>query len=118
MHRLAALTRDIPGKSLPVDRAIAALADLQHGVVAYFQLIELGISGDAIQRRVAAGRLIRIHTGVYAVGHRQLKPPGYRLAAVLACGPTAVLSHRSAAAHWGLRGTNQTRIDVTIPGAR
>ena len=64
------------------------------------------------------GRLQRVHRGVYAVGHRVLRPEGHRLAAVLACGPGAVLSHRSAAAHWGLLGTDQERIDVTAPATR
>jgi predicted transcriptional regulator of viral defense system len=51
------------------------------------------------------GRLRRLHRGVYAVGHRVLGREGRRLAAVLACGEGAVLSHRSAAAHWGLLET-------------
>ena len=63
-------------------------------------------------------RLHRVHQGVYAVGHRSLRAEGRRLAAVLACGPNAVLSHRTAAAHWGLLHTDQTRIDVTAPRGR
>ena len=59
-----------------------------------------------------------LHRGVYALGHTALRPEGHRLAAVLACGPGAVLSHRSAAAHWGLLRTDQTRIDVTAPRGR
>jgi hypothetical protein len=55
---------------------------------------------------------------VYAVGHATLGREGRRLAAVLACGPGAVLSHRTAAAHWGLLRTDQTRIDVTAPRGR
>ena len=51
----------------------------------------------------------------HAVGHRTLRPEGRRLAAVLAFGPDAVLSHRSAAAHWGLLTTSRQRIDVTAP---
>jgi very-short-patch-repair endonuclease len=101
---------------LPLDSVIAALADNQHGVVAHFQLIALGITRDAIRHRIRTGHLHRLHPGVYAVGHRQLKPAAYRAAAVLACGPTAVLSHRSAAAHWGLRPASQAKHDVTIPG--
>ena len=56
--------------------------------------------------------------GVYAVGPPRLRPEGRRLAAVLACGPGAVLSHRSAAAHWGLLATDQTRVDVAAPRSR
>ena len=63
-------------------------------------------------------RLHVVHRGVYAVGHRALRKEGRRLAAVLACGPGAVLSHRSAAAHWELLPTDQARIDVTAPRSR
>jgi very-short-patch-repair endonuclease len=55
---------------------------------------------------------------VYAVGHRSLRREGLWLAAVLACGPGAVLSHRSAAAHWGLLASDQAAIDVTAPRSR
>jgi Protein of unknown function (DUF559) len=58
------------------------------------------------------------HRGVYAVGHRALRVEGRRLAAVLACGPHAVLSHRSAADHWGLLATQQSGVDVTAPRSR
>jgi very-short-patch-repair endonuclease len=54
-----------------------------------------------------------MYRGVYAVGHRALVPNGFWLAAVLACGPGAVLSHRSAAAAWGLRATSRANVDVT-----
>ena len=103
----------------PPGRALAELAGRQWGVRRCAQLRALGI-GRA--RRCScgrtAGRLHRVHRGVYAVGHRMLRPEGHRLAAVLACGPGAVLSHRSAAAHWGLLATSQQRIDVTAPRGR
>jgi predicted transcriptional regulator of viral defense system len=84
----------------PVDAAIAALATRQHGVVEYRQLLALGLSRQSIDHRVRAGRLHRIHRGVYAVGHRRLTQRGRWMAAVLAGGKAAVLSHRSAAALW------------------
>ena len=58
---------------------------------------------STIAARVTAGRLIRVHAGVYAVGYRRVEPVARAAAAVLAGGPTAVLSHDSAAALWGLR---------------
>jgi very-short-patch-repair endonuclease len=82
------------------------------------QLRQLGITVQAADERVEAGRLHRIYQGVYAVGHVLLSTEGHRLAAVLACGPDAVLSHRSAAAHWGIRTGSRDRIDVTAPGRR
>jgi very-short-patch-repair endonuclease len=62
-----------------------------------------------------AGRLHRVHAGVYAVGHRRISKHGLLMAAVLASGPLAVLSHRSAAALWGLRGYSGGAIHVTVP---
>jgi len=100
-----------------IERAITALAQSQHGVVAIWQLLELGLGPDAIQYRASIGRLHRIHHGVYAVGHRKLTPMGHRMAAVLAYGPDAVLSHWSAAAQWGF-GQSRWKTDVTTPGAR
>jgi very-short-patch-repair endonuclease len=100
-----------------IDRLIAALAERQHGVVAVWQLIELGLSHDDIGYRAQTGRLHRIHRGVYAVGHRKLTRQGHRMAAVLAYGPDAVLSHRSAAAHWGF-GSAASKFDVTTPHSK
>jgi very-short-patch-repair endonuclease len=62
--------------------------------------------------------LVVLHRGVYAVGHGELRPEGRWLAAVLACGPGAVLSHRSAAALWDLRPATRPTIDVTAPRTR
>src|SRR4051794_22356826 len=96
-----------------LDEAIARLAVRQHGVVALAQLRELGLSARAVQARAARGRLHRLYRGVYALGHVALTVQGTRLAAVLACGPAAVLSHRSAAAAWGLRPTSRARLEVS-----
>ncbi|HEX6752360.1 MAG TPA: type IV toxin-antitoxin system AbiEi family antitoxin domain-containing protein, partial [Solirubrobacterales bacterium] len=95
------------------DRDIAELARLQHGVVGRGQLVRLGFSEEAIEGRIEAGRLHRLHAGVYAVGHEAIGRESRWLAAVLASGPGAVLSHFSAAALWGVRPTSRTQIDVT-----
>ena len=100
-----------------IDRLIAELAGRQHGVVAVWQLLELGLGRGAIQYRVSIGRLHRIHQGVYAVGHRKLSRQAHRMAAVLAYGPDAVLSHRSATAHWGI-GSASYKFDVTTPQSK
>jgi very-short-patch-repair endonuclease len=94
---------------------VAELAARQHGVVEHSQLVELGMTKHTIGRWVRAGRLHRIHRGVYAVGHLRLTREGRFLAAVLACGPGAALSHESAAVLWGLRKPRGPRIDVTVP---
>jgi hypothetical protein len=107
--------RDTQRQTHPGDRAIAALAGRQHGVIARRQLLELGIGRDAIGYRVRHGRLHPIHRGVYAVGHPVLSREATWLAAVLAAGEGAVLSHRSAAALWGIRYTDTPWIDVSAP---
>lgn len=113
-------TRYMHGSSRPKpwDRLVAALAREQHGVVAHWQLIDLGLTVDRIEWRVRAGRLHPIHIGVYAVGHPRLARPGHWMAAVLACGPSAVLSHRDAGAHWQIRRAGRAAIDVTVPRGR
>jgi very-short-patch-repair endonuclease len=71
-----------------------------------------------VQWRIEVGTLHRVHRGVYAIGHPQLTRHGRRMAAVLACGPEAVLSHRSAAEMWGLREDRHKALDVTAPNRR
>lgn len=92
---------------------LAELADRQHGVVSLAQLGCLAYAATQTKREVAAGRLHRIHRGVYAVGRRSLTARGRWMAAVLAYGDGAVLSHTAAAALWDLRPIPGGRIDVT-----
>jgi len=99
-----------------VDRLIAALAKGQHGVVARHQLRSLGMGRRAIGHRLRVGRLHCVHRGVYAVGHTALTQHGRWMAAVLAAGPDAVLSHRAAAALWRIGPAS--RLEVTIPYRR
>jgi very-short-patch-repair endonuclease len=86
-------------------------------VVARWQLAAVGLTPRQLERRVATGHLVRVHRGVYAVGHRRLNRDGYWLAAVLACGPGALLSHRDAAAlHALLPLVDSGRTHVTTAG--
>ncbi len=94
---------------------IAQLAASQHGVVALQQLLDFGLSARAVQHRVAAGRLHRVHPGVYAVGHARLTRDGRYIAALLACGDDFGLSHRSSADKRGLRRSDRSGIDVIGP---
>jgi very-short-patch-repair endonuclease len=89
------------------------LARRQHGVVSRRQLLDSGLSRRAIQHRLARGRLHLVTGGVYAVGRPDLTLHGRWMAAVLACGPGAMLSHCSAAALWGL-GDQRSEIEVTV----
>jgi very-short-patch-repair endonuclease/predicted transcriptional regulator of viral defense system len=95
---------------------IRTLAERQHGVVARSQLLTLGVGRSAIEKLLRRRSLIPLHRGVYAVGHRQLRQEGRWLAAVLAAGPGAVLSHRDAAALYRLRKPPEDRrISVSTP---
>lgn len=87
----------------------------QHDAISAAQLRSIGFTDSAIQRRLKAGRLHPKYQGVYAVGRSDLTPNGHRMAAVLACGEGAVLSHASAAALFGIRPSSSTKIDVTVP---
>lgn len=100
------------------DRAIAQLAARQHGVVARRQLVEFGLSAREVGYRLRIGRLHEVHRGVYAVGHARVTRRGRWMAAVLACGPGAVLSHRDAAALHGIRPTDRAFVDITAPRRR
>jgi very-short-patch-repair endonuclease len=97
---------------------LARLAKNQHGAVAYWQFIKLGFTPGAIEHAVRLGRLHRVYRGVYAVGHPHLSREGRLMAAVLACGPDAVLSHWSAAEHWELIRTRRALIAISLPGHR
>ena len=99
------------------DAEVAAIASRQHGVATFTQLKQAGVSRSGIYRRLAAGRLHRVHRGVYAVGHRGLSQQGKCMAAVLACGAGAVLSHRSAAELWELLPASTGPIHVSVPAS-
>src|SRR5919198_3748870 len=99
------------------DQAVAEIAGRQYGIATLTQLVAAGISSRGVYRRVQAGRLHRIHRGVYAVGHRALSSEGRWMAAVLACGEGAVLSHRSAAELWRLLPPRGGNVHVTVERA-
>jgi len=98
-----------------LDSALASIAARQHGVIAAAQLQKLGVGKNGITRRVKRGQLHRIHRGVYAVGHRGLSLHGLFMAAVLACGPGAVLSHVSAAVLWELLRPIDGPAHISVP---
>jgi very-short-patch-repair endonuclease len=101
------------------DRAIATLASSQHGVVARWQLLDAGLTARQVKLRLRNGRLHEVHRGVYLPGHAVLTAHARDMAALLACGPHAILSHRSAAALWQLLSyPASARACVTIPPGR
>jgi len=101
-----------------VDAEVGRLAAAQNGVVTRAQLDGLGLNDQAIAKRVDRGRFNRVHQTVYSLTPKVMTERGRFMAAVLACGPDAVLSHRSAAYLWGLVDTWEEPIDVTAPNRR
>lgn len=97
----------------PPEAVVARIAARQHGVVTVEQLRVAGVGESGVARRVRAGRLHRVHRGVYAVGHRGMSNEKRWMAAVLACGEGAVLSHRSAAELWGMLAVRDGSIHVS-----
>ena len=85
-------------------------------MISLAQLAKAGITPTMVRRRLEAGRLHRVHRGVYAVGTPALTREGRWMAAVLACGPEAVLSHASAAALWSISPTSPSWAHLTVPG--
>jgi Uncharacterized protein conserved in bacteria len=98
------------------DLEVAGIAARQHGVVALRQLHAAGMGRNGVARRVRAGLLHRVHRGVYAVGHPGLTQEGRWMAAALACGDAAFVSHRSAAALWGLLRPGTEIVDISVLG--
>ena len=97
---------------------ISTIVARQYGHITRAQLLALGVAARTISKRIASGRLIVVHAGVYAVGHQQTTAIARAAAAVLACGPGAVLSHESAAALWGFWKRWPALPEVTVPGDR
>jgi very-short-patch-repair endonuclease len=102
----------------PTSGGVWALAEHQHGVVSRAQLLARGIGSQGVKHRVAKGRLHPVHRGVYAVGRPRLTRSGLWMAAVLACGSRAVLSHESAAGLWGIRPEQRPVVEVSVRGGR
>jgi very-short-patch-repair endonuclease len=107
----AAVRPPRPGR----DWMIATLATMQYGVVSRSQLLAAGIGPGAIETRLKRHQLHPLHRGVYAVGHTALVPLAREMAAVLACGPNAVVSHYAAASLLRLLEVAVDVIDVTVP---
>lgn len=101
--------------TVPFERRLAAVAEPQHGVFSHRQLRELGLGRSGIARRVRTGKLRRVHRGVFYAGHGPITRLGRFMAAVLAAGPGAALSHRSAAVLWALLRSAPAQPEVTVP---
>jgi putative AbiEi antitoxin of type IV toxin-antitoxin system len=115
--------RDSPYVSAHIEQKartsrLIAWAREQWGVISLEQLLAIGFTYGEVRVLVKRGHLIPLHRGVFAVGHLPQLTKGYLKAALLAAGPNAFLSHRTAVAVWGLREVSTRRIDVSIRGRR
>ena len=100
----------------PIDESVRRLAARQRGYVTRAQLLDLGLGRRSIAHRLHTGRLIRVHYGVYAVGHAPARLPSTaRMRRLLACGPGALLSHASAASLWGIFERWWEPFEVIVP---
>lgn len=102
----------------PGDLAVAKFSGLQHCLITTEQLHFLGLGKEAAALRVRRGALSRVHRGVYLVGPAPITDASRLAAAVLACGPPAVISHRGAAFIWGLLPLDPHLVDITLVGIR
>lgn len=110
-------TRGKRSRSSPAS-ICARLAQRQQGVVTHDQLLVAGLSAQVIKQLIRCGFLHPIHRGVYIVGHLALAPMANEMAALLACGERAVISHRSAAYLWGLLDGGPPEVEVTLVARR
>jgi hypothetical protein len=101
---------------LRLDAALARPAADQLGLATRSQLLAIGATDDVIRRRLASGLMRAIHPGVYLHASWPFTHETRLLAAALACGPTAVLSHRSAAAAHRFDGIRRVRPEITVVG--
>ena len=102
---------------METDRIIADIASAQHSVVTRSQMRERGVSTGALDRRLADGRLVRMHSGIYRPGGHPWSWHQTLMAAVLAAGPGAAASHRSAAFLHELPGIGP-RAEVSVERRR
>jgi Transcriptional regulator, AbiEi antitoxin len=110
--------RGVDGVRARRERAIAEVASRQRGVVTRRQLRAAGLTTNAIDYRLRSARLHVLYRGVYMLGHARPAEGAREFGAVLACGPGAALSHRSAAGLWRLFPPSRGEIDVTVSGRR
>jgi hypothetical protein len=103
-------------QSTTVEAVLADLAGRSHGVVTRAQLLAAGIRPEQLRRRMRSGALIRVHPGVYRVGHLARSVEATFLAAVWSCGNDAALSGRAAAYLWGIVKGRPPAPEVTAPG--
>ena len=97
-----------------MDAAIGSLATPQGGFITRPQLLSIGLNSSSIDKRIQAGRLIRAHRGVYAVGHLPTDDVSRCKGALLAAGPRSAVAFNSAGAYWGMRKRHPVKPQVWV----
>lgn len=105
-------------ESTPADQKIALLAARAHGVVTRVGLRRTGVTPEEIKQRISHGSLIRVHRGVYRVGHLARSLEADYIAAVFACGRGALLCGRAAAHLFGLIKGQPPEPEVLAPESK
>ena len=105
-------------RKIDLDRQIRKRFRRQNGFATRQQLLALGVTAKAVDGRVRSGRYVAVYNGVYSAGVPREDPVGRATAAVLACGPDAVLSHGSAASLWGVLPRWTFPLEVATKGKR
>jgi hypothetical protein len=101
-----------------LEKAVLALARRQFGVVSAEQCVAKGFSRNSIQNRLDRGLWLRLGWGVYAPGAAQATADQRAMAALLAAGDDACLSHHSAAQREGISVPRVSRLHVRVPWAQ
>ncbi len=101
-----------------ITRKLVEIAERDFGALSLDDCRSCGLSESGVHKRVEAGDLFRKYPGVYAFGRPDLTANGRRMAAIKACGSGACLSFATAAAHRGIRQSNSSYIDITVPAGR
>lgn len=96
------------------ETAASWVAGRQLAVITFRQLELAGLSRTAIASRARRDLLHRQYRGVYLFGHPTPLPGAIELAAALACGEGALVSHRSAAALYGIAAAAGGGVQVTV----
>jgi len=99
---------------METDRRLASIAAGQRGLLTYGQALGAGLSAEAVKRRLRRGRWESCHEQVYRIAGSPRAWEQEVLAACLAAGPDAVVSHRSAARLWGLDGFGKHEVEITV----
>jgi very-short-patch-repair endonuclease len=109
----------IPSGNRQEPEVVRAIARAQQGIVARAQLVTAGVGSSAIHRALRSARLHRLHRGVLStLAPELLGEDALLIAALLAAGDGAVLSHGTAAWRWHIIPAPPARIELTVPRTR